>query len=1066
MKKLTGILLLAVLPVCAFAQNVTVKGQVKDDAGEPLMLVNILELGTSNGTVTDLDGNYTLTVASNSTLQFSFMGYQSRDEAVNGRTTINVTLSEDAELIDEVVVIGYGTQRKSDLSGAVASIRATDLKDRSVTNAAAAIQGKVSGIQVLNYSGAPGQGSQIRVRGYSSNSGNIGPLLIVDGLQVDNIQYLDPSMIESMEILKDAASAAIYGARAGNGVVLITTKRGSDKGMGNITYDFKLTHQSLAKKPGVMNREQFIEFKKMQGYDIDSELANNGDDGKIDTDWASELFEPSYVKQHSLTFQGGNQQGRFFMSLNYLNNNGIIVGDKDVYKRISAQINADYKIKNWLSIGTNNSIERWETKSVSHMSETSSVLMAAIQNDPLTPIYFKDKSEFTQGMTDTYNNLNAEFADLKANGLDGSELIMKAEDGRYYAVSKYVDNDHGSPFIQLARNRQTQSGVSVRGTAFLDFNPIKDLIFTSRLGYRISFSNNHNYSDPFYANPMSKAIEYSLSASANTGLYYQWENFFNYNKTIGRNTVSAMAGMSFIENRSDNVNGSATGNSILPDYAENFRFLSFVTTSANKSFGNAPGISTSLAYFGRLVYSYDNRYNVQANFRADAFDSSKLSAQNRWGYFPSFSAAWTISNESFIKDNISREALSSLKLRASWGRNGNVNVLNNYAYSTSISKGSNWYEYGIDHNGADYELVYGSKPSGLANPSLKWETSDQIDIGLDARFLGDRLSVSVDWYKKLTKDLLVSINPVPEIGVASTTVNGGDILNKGFEVELGWRDRVGDLGYSVNTNFSTLKNEVTYLDPTISRILSGGYYVSQIRTAFGVGNPIWYMYGYKMDRIAQETEYKKNADGSFALDGGGNKIVLYNAGDPVLHDFNGDGIISEEDRTNIGQGMPKLTYGLTVSLDYKDFDFTLFGTGVAGNSIFPVLFRTDRPYNNTLDYYRANSWTPENTGAKLPNAAAVKNSPQFWASDANVFKGNFFKFKQIQLGYTLPKAMLRKVSISNMRVYVSFDDFITITKYPGLDPETATTTSAQQLGIDLGTYPTSKKAVFGVNVTF
>ena len=290
----------------------------------------------------------------------------------------------------------------------------------------------------------------------------------------------------------------------------------------------------------------------------------------------------------------------------------------------------------------------------------------------------------------------------------------------------------------------------------------------------------------------------------------------------------------------------------------------------------------------------DNRYNVQANFRADAFDSSKLSAQNRWGSFPSFSAAWTISNESFIKDNISREALSSLKLRASWGRNGNVNVLNNYAYSTSISKGSNWYEYGIDHNGADYELVYGSKPSGLANPSLKWETSDQIDIGLDARFLGDRLSVSVDWYKKLTKDLLVSINPVPEIGVASTTVNGGDILNKGFDVELGWRDRVGDLGYSVNTNFSTLKNEVTYLDPTISRILSGGYYVSQIRTAFEVGNPIWYMYGYKMDRIAQETEYKKNADGSFALDGGGNKIVLYNAGDPVLHDFNGDGIISEE----------------------------------------------------------------------------------------------------------------------------------------------------------------------------
>ena len=527
-----------------------------------------------------------------------------------------------------------------------------------------------------------------------------------------------------------------------------------------------------------------------------------------------------------------------------------------------------------------------------------------------------------------------------------------------------------------------------------------------------------------------------------------------------------MAGMSFIENRTDNVNGSATGSSILTDYAENFHFLNYVTTAANKGFGNLPNRSASLAYFGRLVYSFDNRYNLQANFRADAFDSSKLSKQNRWGYFPSFSAAWTISNESFIRDNIDREILSFLKFRASWGRNGNVNVLNNYAYSTSISKGSNWYEYGISHDAADYELVYGSKPSGLANPSLKWETSDQIDLGLDARFLGDRLSLGIDWYKKTTKDLLVSINPVPELGVSSTTVNGGDVLNKGLEIELGWRDRIGDLGYSVNANFSTLKNEVTYLDPSISRILYGSYYVSQIRTAFEVGNPIWYMYGYHMDRIAQEIEYKVDENGNYVLDGQGQKIVLYNPGDPVLHDYNGDGIIGEEDRVNIGQGMPKYTYGITLSLDYKGFDLTVFGTGVAGNKIFPVLFRTDRPYNNTLEYYHANSWTPENTGAKLPSAAAVKNDTQFWASDANVFKGDYFKFKQIQFGYTLPRAILKKAAISNMRLYVSLDDFFTITSYPGLDPETATTTNAQQLGIDLGTYPTSKKAVFGVNVTF
>ena len=1063
-KHVLGILLAIAVPICATAQNVTVKGQVKDDAGEPVILVNVIQLGTTNGTVTDIDGNYTISVPSNSTLQFSFMGYETQTVAVSGRTTINVTLAEDAALLDEVVVIGYGTQKKSDLSGAVASVRANDLKDRSTTDAASAIQGKVSGIQVLNYSGAPGQGAQIRVRGYSSNSGNIGPLLIVDGLQVDNIQYLDPSMIESMEILKDAASAAIYGAQAGNGVVLITTKKGPSTGMGVISYEYKLTRQALARKPGVMNREQYIDFKRMQGYAIDAELLNNGDDGKIDTDWAGELFEPSYAHQHALTFQGGNQQGHYFMSLNYVNNNGIVVGNKDVYTRLSTQINADYKIKDWLTVGTNNSIERWETKSVSHMSETNSVLMAAIQNDPLTPVYFDDINQFKQPVIDVYNNKDPNYT---GKGLtDGPSLIVKDENGRFYAVSKYVDNDHGSPFIQLQRNNQTQSGVSVRGTSFININPIRGLVFTSRLGYRISYSNTHNYSDPYYANDMAKSYEYSLSANANTGLYYQWENFANYDRTFGKNSIGVMAGMSFIENRSDNVNGSATGSSILTEYAENFRYLNYVTTSANKSFGNLPGVSASLAYFGRLTYSYDNRYNLQANFRADAFDSSKLSAQNRWGYFPSFSAAWTISNESFIKDNIDREILSFLKFRASWGRNGNINVLNNYAYATSISKGSNWYEYGISHDAADYQLIYGSKPSGLANPSLKWETSDQIDLGLDARFLGDRLSLGIDWYKKTTEDLLVSINPIPEIGVSSTTVNGGTVLNQGLEFELGWRDRIGDFNYSINGNFSTLKNEVTYLDPTISRILYGSYYVSQIRTAFEVGNPIWYMYGYHMDRIAQETEYKLDDKGNPAVDEKGNKIVLYNPGDPVLHDYNGDGIIGEEDRVNIGQGMPKYTYGITLSLDYKGIDFTVFGTGVAGNSIFPVLFRTDRPYNNTLEYYHANSWTPENTGAKLPNAAAVKNDTQFWASDANVFKGDYFKFKQIQLGYTLPKALLKKVSLSNMRLYVSLDDFFTITSYPGLDPETATTTNAQQLGIDLGTYPTSKKVVFGVNLSF
>jgi TonB-linked SusC/RagA family outer membrane protein len=1017
----------------AFAQNPAIRGKVVDTSNTGVIGAAVLVPGTTNGVQTDLDGNFEIRVAPGTTLEVSCIGYST--VRVAAAANMVVVLEDDAELLDETVVIGYGVQKKSDLTGSVASVRADDLQNRSTADAASALQGKAAGVQILNYSGAPGQGAAIRVRGYSSNSGNIGPLLIVDGLKVDNIQYLDPSMIESMEILKDAASAAIYGAEAGNGVVLITTKSGaSNNGRSSITYDLKVTNQSLAHLPGVMNAEQFIDFKRMQGYDIDFMMQTNKYDG-TDTDWSKALFEPSWSQQHALTFQGGNNNGHFFVSLNYLNNNGIVVGDKDVYTRLSTQINADYQIKKWLQVGTNNSIERWSTKSVSHMSETNSVMMSVIQNDPLTPVYYTDPSQFPTDMRLVYENNPPEDAFKQYNGPD---LITQAPDGRWYAVSNYSDNDHGSPLIQLARNNQTNEGVTLRGSMFANFTPIKGLVVTSRFGYRISYSNSHNYSTPYWANTMAKATEYNISAGANTGLYYQWENFANYNFNLGKNAFTVMAGMSFTHNQNDNVSASASGPDILSGYEPNFRYLNYVNsnTDTKKTISNSPGQSAQLSYFGRLTWSYDNRYSLQANFRADAFDSSKLSKQNRWGYFPSFSAGWTISNEPFFKNNVGRNAVSFLKLRASWGRNGNINVLSGYPYSTTIAFNAQNYEYG-----PDAEKSYGSQPSGLANPNLKWETSEQFDVGLDARFFNNRLTLGVDWYNKDTKDLLVSINPVPEIGVSSTTVNGGNVNNTGFEVELGWKDTVGDFRYSINGNFSTLKNKVTYLDPTISRILYGSYYVNQLRTSFEAGYPIWYMYGYQYDGY----------DAS---------------GKPILHDFNGDGEVADADKTYIGKGIPDYTFGLTINLEWKGIDFTLFGTGVAGNDIFPVLYRTDRPFVNTLEFYHANSWSPQNTNARFPDPAVVKNDTKFWASSANIFDGSYFKIKQIQLGYTLPSNITKKIMINTLRVYVSLDDFFTFTSYPGLDPETATTTNAQQLGVDLGTYPTTRKVVFGLNVNF
>ena len=1022
-------LLMMLSGIFAYAQNSTVSGKVADENGAPIIGVSVmLSNNQTVGTLTDIDGNYSIAVPSNSVLVFSCIGYKTEEVQVQGRARVDVTLKEDAEFLEETVVIGYGVQKKSDVTGSVASVRAAELSNRSTTDAAAALQGKASGVQIINSSGAPGSQAKIRVRGYSSNSGNLGPLLIVDGLKVDNISYLDPSMIESMEILKDAASAAIYGAQAGNGVVLITTKTGAqNNGTSSITYDVKITRQSLGKRAELFDAASWIAYKEASGFDMESTLKQNNYDG-TDTDWFDVVFAPSFSQQHSFTFQGGNNKGHFFASINYANNDGIVRGDKDVYKRLSAQLNADYKLYDWITVGTNTSIERYHTKSVSQQGRYGNLMNGVMTIDPLTPVYYSDPSEFATTMLAAYN--------------EGKNILKDPTNGLYYATSKYIDDDNGNPLLQRDKTDSYNQGINLRGTLYANITPFKGLTFTSRFGYRVGQSNSHSYSTPYYANKQTYSEEYSISASANNNWYYQWENFANYNVTLKKHNISAMAGMSYVENNSDNVSASASGPDILTGYEKNFQYLNYVNTASDtkRSFSNAPSRSANISYYGRIAYNYDNRYNFQANFRADAFDSSKLSKQSRWGYFPSFSAGWTLSNEKFFKNNVNRDIVNQIKLRASWGRNGNINVLNGYQYAATIDYNSKLYQYGI----TDGTVSYGSAPSGLSNPNLKWETSDQIDLGLDARFLRNRLTLGIDWYDKKTKDLLVSIAPIPEIGVNSTYVNAGSVLNRGLEIELGWRDSIGDLSYSISGNFSTLKNEVTYLDPAIYRLENGSqFYNNRARTAFEVGYPIWYMRGYKLEGIDQET------------------------GKPIFYDANGDGNIEDGDRTFIGKGIPDYTFGLTVSLEWKGFDFNLYGAGVGGNQIMNLYYQADGPMRNSLRYFYDNAWTETNKTAKVPSCISVVNDWTYWSSSGVIFDGGYFKIKQIQLGYTLPEKLLKKIFIKGVRAYVSFDDFFCFTRnYPGFDPETATTGSANGMGLDLGSYPTTRKIVAGINIKF
>ena len=1030
-KPLMALFLLCLFPLGALAQSL-IKGTVKDVSGDPIIGASVKVQGSKSGVITDFDGNFSVPAENNATLVISYIGYTTETVKVSGRNNLSITLREDAQTLNDIVVIGYGVQKKSDLTGSVASVKAEDLKNRSTTDAAAALQGKAAGVQILNSSGKPGQGASIRVRGYSSNSSNIGPLLIVDGLQVSSIQYLDPSMIESMEVLKDAASAAIYGAEAGNGVVLITTKSGAkSKGQGSITYEAKFTNQGLGHVGKLLNASQFKDWMTMQlgAERVNADLADAqslyGWNPNTDTDWMKEYFENTWAQQHTLTFQGGNDRGSYFLSTSYVNQDGIVKGNKDKYERLTAQINADYKIKDWLQIGTNTAIEKWSSRGVSENGYGSSFEMLLLL-DPLTPMYWTSRNQMLGEYASYYDAIQA----------GNSKYTLFGDENGYYATSYFNQRLAGAnPFSQRDRAEGRNEGVNVNGTVFMNVTPIKQVTFTSRLGYRLSFNNTSDWQYPYYLNGQTKGDNYTISGASNNSTWYQWENFINYNQDFGKHNVGAMAGMSFRQYNSNGVSANASGPDILKAYEPNFRYLNCVNGNDDtvKSFSGQPNMTRALSYFGRVLYSYDNRYSVQGNFRADAFDSSKLAKDNRWGYFFSGSAGWTFSNEKFFKDNVDSSIMSFGKIRASWGTNGNVNVLNNYAYTAGINTNGQWYQYG-----ATNAASYGSMPNGIANPDLTWEKSQQFDLGADFRFFNDRLALGIDWYKKKTKDLLVSAPAMPESGVSSLTINAGEVENSGLEVELSWKDNIGDFRYSISGNFATLHNEVTYLDPSIERISGAtveGASPEVVRCYFEQGQPVWYMRGYKYaGRAADGTAQYYTKDGNIT-------------NDPQA-----------EDMTNVGSGLPSLTYGITLNAEYKGFDLTIFGAGEAGNDIYYGLYRTG--YNNIAKGIYDDFKTD-----KMPTAASVAGSGTFWRSSAMVYSGSFFKLKQIQLGYTLPTNLTKKVYMQNVRAYVSLDDFFTFTKYPGLDPETCTQ-EYNCPGLDKGVYPNMRKLVLGLSVTF
>ena len=941
--------LLTVSGAAVSAQNVTVKGKVTDSRGEPVIGATVmLSSNQTVGTQTDLSGNYSISVPSSASLIYSCVGYATQTVAVAGRSVIDIVLAEDTEFLEETVVIGYGVQRKSDVTGAIASVKESDLENRTAIDVAQALQGKAAGVQIVNASGAPGAASSIQIRGYSSNS-KTSPLMIVDGLKVNDISYLDPESIASIEILKDAASAAIYGVEAGNGVVLVTTKSGQ-KGSGRVFYNFQHSIQNVAHLPDMMNAKEYMDYMVLAGAATPDGF---GYDGKTDTKWTDYMLETGHQDRHTVTVgvEGGNDRAKFYTSLSYTDNNGIVKGDKDIFRRLVGQINAEYKVKDWLTVGVNTTIDRSVRRAVSESSSISeSVMGAMFVHDPTTPYIYDDNAIPTrvQGMI--------------------NDKLPRDPNGHIYGISAFNETSYmWHPQAILDRSDTETQSFRTRGTAYANLMPLPGLVITSRFGFQGGYSHTNTYNHEVYISSKTNQAM-SISGSTNDRLYYQWENFANYNKSFGKHDFTVMAGMSYQQTNTDNLRGTAY---VLSSDDPNFRYLDNAVNNANMSIGGQPEVRANMSYFGRLGWSFANKYFLQANFRADAYDSSKLDKNHRWGYFPSVSAGWTVSNEPFMQGVKQALNLSFLKLRASWGVNGNVNALGAYQYASSLETNKN---YGYNLNGT---FLVGVRPSKvLPNPNIKWETSRQVDVGLDLRMFSERLTFSVDWYNKNTHDLLTSTTAPANTGAETVYVNAGLVNNHGTEFELGWKDTIGDFNYGISGNLSTVHNKVVK-GTSKDRVPGQKIWSSYDVTYFEEGYPLWYLRTFMVDHVDPQT------------------------GAAVYKDFNNDGAITPDDRDFAGSGIPDFTYGVTLNLGWKGFDLLVLGAGSQGAELLYAVTRADALQQNTLKIFYSDAWkNASSTGYKYPKP---DSSDKFYrCSNMRVYDASFFKIKQIQLGYTLP----------------------------------------------------------------
>lgn len=1046
--------------VNAVQQAKKVTGNVSDAEG-PIIGASVVEKGNpGNGTVTDLDGNFTLNVKPGSTIVVTYIGYQKQEIAVGNQSSLKITMKTDDKTLDEVVVVGYGVQKKKLVTGSTIEVKGDDIQKMNTTQVLGALQSQTPGVNIQAASGQPGDGFKISIRGAGTN-GNTAPLYIIDGVAGD-INNLNPADIERIDVLKDAASCAIYGSAAANGVILVTTKQGK-QGKIQVSYDANVGWANVYRMPKMLTAKQYMEVMDQvrfnsgeSGYDWKSfmgeDLYNSYMDGSNEgTNWVEAIRNKNAVTtSHALNVTGGSDRSTFSMGAGYQYQDGVFGNVvKSDYRRFTFRINSEHVIyrnekgMDVVKIGENIYYQHKQNQGIQIGGQYSNELSNMLRANPAIPMYNADGNYTT------------------------------AEDLKDW-VDKY--NSYSVNPIYKMLNQQSGHNKSINhnlhATGYLEIQPIKNLVYRGQLNYNQNTYTWRTFLPVFDAN-RTNADNFRTEDKATNQIGTSWgwstTNTLSYKFDLQKkHNFDILVGTEYGESRPDfgfSLNATSS-NSVFGDMTH-----AYMTYMKNNNAAAVTGTpcddSRSMSYFGRVNYNFDEKYMLSAIMRADG--NSKFAPGKRWGYFPSVSAGWVISNEKFMEKTVSW--LDFLKLRAGWGQNGNAQTINNFQWQGAFAYDTSSY---YTFNGNPDQYISGAAPSRLPNEDLTWETSEQLNIGLDARFLSGRLGFTLDWYNKKTKDLLVAVPVDPTTGFSTQMKNAGTVENKGIELSLTWNDKIGkDFQYNVGWNMAYNHNEVTEVKSNQTYNNGGKDLLAQntgYMARFEEGHPIGYFWGYKTEGVMQneadvQAYLDKNCKGNAANSKQGTSIK---PGDLKFVDVNGDGVINDDDKTELGDPHPDVTMGITLGASYKGFDLSVTGFGAFGQQVARSFRKfTDGEFENfTTEVY--DYWHGEGTSNKYPLLAHMNAGPNWQTiSDIYIENASYFRLQNLTVGYDFTK-IWKSSPFQQLRLYFAAQNLFTITGYKGMDPENGTAIGSDSwvTGVDVGNYPQPRTYMVGVNVKF